>query len=232
MSLNFTGEYWIPGQVSRRIEADHRERYRFAAHYVKSRHVLDVACGVGYGAKMLLEAGASSVHGVDILPELIEHARASYGGERLSFSSGDLCTLTDLGPFDVVTCFETIEHVADHHRALANIHRVLKPGGVLLISSPNRAVTSPCASSLEDKPDNQFHVREFLVLELTAALETHGFKVFPAGVFGQRLRPRMSNPTMARVYRKLFRPDVWGSPVPKPVGSRIPRYFIILARKG
>ena len=52
----FSGERFVPGNSGKRIAADHYERYRFACSYVKKKRVLDIACGSGYAATMLLDA--------------------------------------------------------------------------------------------------------------------------------------------------------------------------------
>ena len=92
--LNFTGEYFVPGKSGERIEADHMARYRFAAGHVRGFSVLDIACGVGYAASVLLEAGATSYLGVDIRPELVQHARDIYGTEEATFEVGDVCQIS------------------------------------------------------------------------------------------------------------------------------------------
>src|SRR5258708_99501 len=112
--MNFTGERWIPGQVDQRIEDDHLERYLFATRYSAGLRVLDIACGAGAGAHVLASrGGAASVDGVDISPEAISHAREHYHSPRITFQVGDIALYSPEQPFDLITCFETIEHVPD-----------------------------------------------------------------------------------------------------------------------
>jgi len=118
----------------------HRARYEFALPLVAGKRVLDVGCGEGYGAALLAER-AREVVGVDYSPAAIEHARAAYRAPNLRFERMDATALEpELGTFDVVTCFEVIEHLADDEALLAGIARVLAPGGSLVLSTPNALV--------------------------------------------------------------------------------------------
>ncbi len=161
-NLNFTGEYFIPGKSGDRIEADHLERYRFACKYAKGKSVLDIACGVGYSGPKFIEAGAVNYDGVDINENLIEYAKNNYSSESINYLVGDICKFSNNKMYDLITCYETIEHVKNYEDAIKNLHSLLKPGGLLLISSPNRTVTSPNALTLNDKPSNEFHTQEFI----------------------------------------------------------------------
>ncbi|HEY7074261.1 MAG TPA: class I SAM-dependent methyltransferase [Solirubrobacteraceae bacterium] len=158
--LESTGERLVPAAShGELVHAEHLARYRLAARLAGERRVLDAACGEGYGCALMAAAGARSVVGVDIDAATIEHAGASYG---LDFRVADVAALPFAdGVFDLVTSFETIEHVRDPERALDELARVLADDGVLLISTPN------VAEYLEDNP---FHVREFLPEEFAQAL--------------------------------------------------------------
>ena len=116
--------------------AEHIARYRWVAPLALDRDVLDAGCGVGFGAHLLGAAGARSVTGVDAFAAAIVEAReqAHHG---LEFTLGDLRELPfDGDRFDLVVCFEAIEHVVEQERVLDEIARVLRPGGVLAISTP------------------------------------------------------------------------------------------------
>lgn len=131
----------------------HLDRYRFAAQRVGAKRVLDCACGTGYGARMLCEmGGAASVIGVDLEPRAVAYARAHHGVAKAEFlcSSGDCLALPDAA-VEVITSFETIEHVPDDAALLEEFYRVLRPNGMLIISTPNQW-------PLADAP---FHVREY-----------------------------------------------------------------------
>jgi SAM-dependent methyltransferase len=104
--------------------------------------VLDAGCGDGWGTAALAEIGATAV-GVDFAPAAIAEARGEHG-DKASFAEADLRDLPfEDGEFDHVVCFETIAQIAEPEQALDELHRVLHPGGLLLISSPNRSAYPP-----------------------------------------------------------------------------------------
>ena len=150
--LTFTGERFLPACAGE-IAYEHWHRYAFARHYVEGRRVLDAACGEGYGTALLGTAAAEAT-GVDIDRDTVAHAQARYGGSRIRFVEGS-CTGLELpdASFDVVVSFETIEHLEalDQPRMLSEFARVLKPDGLLVISSPNKRLYS----------DGRDHVNEF-----------------------------------------------------------------------
>ena len=131
--------------TGRRADA-HTARYALAAEYARPGDVvLDVACGYGYGAAII--AGSSSagrVVGVDLSDQSIAYATDNYGtGDgRVSFRAGDAQDLSFLpdASVDLVASFETIEHIPHPDRLLDEVLRVLKPGGRLVCSVPNRWV--------------------------------------------------------------------------------------------
>ena len=193
MHLKFTGEYFIPEKSPKKIEEDHVERYKFAAQFVNGKTVLDIACGVGYGSGILAEAGALRVDGVDISEDVINYAKCNYQMDNISFLIGDISEYKTNKPYDVITCFETIEHVEHYRTVLSNLYLLLNNYGLLIISSPNRLITSPYAKSIKDKPSNKFHVREFTVAELGSALSDHGFVVDGSVIRGQRQQRYFAN---------------------------------------
>lgn len=148
---------------------EHRSRYRFAEPYVAGQTVLDIACGSGYGGRILRDAGARLVLGVDVSAAGLAEARTQRrDGFVLAQADGLLLPLAD-GSIDVVTSFETVEHVGATMQMLAELRRVLRPGGVLLLSTPNALVTRP----VDGVPANPFHVREFTPGELGEMLAEH-----------------------------------------------------------
>lgn len=225
MDANFTGEFFVPGASPERLNADHLNRYRFATDYASAAaRALDIACGTGYGSAILKDAGAGSVTGVDLSVEALGHAQKHFGREGVTFTTGDI-TEFDAEPFDLITCFETIEHVADAAAALTNLRRLLREGGTLLISSPNRPVTSPMAASINDKPSNEWHVQEFTPAELRELMTVSGFSV-EATVWGQRTAPPiprsiMRRTTVSRQFATRLSPKV------RRVRRGVPRYFVL-----
>ncbi len=105
------------------------------------RSALDVGCGAGLLAEPLARLGAK-VTGIDAAPELIEAARAHASGSRLEidYLMGGVEDLT--ATFDLVTALEVVEHVADPRTFLAALAARLAPGGLLILSTPNRTAWS------------------------------------------------------------------------------------------
>jgi SAM-dependent methyltransferase len=151
----------MPGDL---IEAEHLVRYWWATELAAGRRVLDAACGVGYGTRMLAAGGAREAVGLDIAQDVIDAANGS-APPGVRFVAGDARAMPfDDAEFDLITCFETIEHVADPSAVVAELARVLAPGGILIASSPN-----PDAYV----PGNPHHVREFRSDELRELLGRH-----------------------------------------------------------
>ena len=176
-AMVFTGERFTSAE-SGQIEIEHLHRYFLARYFCRGKDVLDVASGEGYGAALLSQV-ASSVIGVDVADEAVEHATRSYIREGLSFRTGDGRELPVAdASVDVVVSFETIEHLYDHQRFLAEIRRVLRPGGLLILSSPERDIYSPA-----DHGCNPHHIHELSRREFYALMRQH----FPVvRFFGQR----------------------------------------------
>ncbi len=160
----FTGERMIPEGAGTGTFWEHIYRYRFAAGFARGRDVLDVACGEGYGSAALARAGARSLVGVDVDPVACAYARRKYG---IDARPGDAAALPfPAAAFDLVVSFETVEHVPEPARFLDECARVLRPGGALVISTPNVAVYNPD----HDPGHNPFHCAEMTEAEFTAAL--------------------------------------------------------------
>lgn len=165
--MEFTGERYVPA-VRGQVKYEHLHRYALSLELVVGKTVLDLAAGEGYGAAILAQT-AASVTGVDVDPAAVEHARYKYYYPNLNFLVGrcESVPLPDAS-VDVVTSFETIEHHDKHEEMMLEIKRVLKPGGILIISSPNRLTYS-------DEPgySNPFHLKELYYDELRDLLGKH-----------------------------------------------------------
>jgi SAM-dependent methyltransferase len=177
--LTFTGERFVPGEGGARIAYEHYHRYFFAQGLARGKVVLDLGCGEGYGSNLLAEV-SENVTGVDLSPEAIEHARTRYPRANLSFLVGD-CRRTRLPEhqFDLVVSFEMIEHIAEHEELLREVQRLLKPGGVFLVSSPDKEFYSEAEGF-----ENPFHIKELYIREFHALLRKNFAHVV---LFAQRL---------------------------------------------
>jgi SAM-dependent methyltransferase len=168
--MEFTGERVVPGQVDPDLWQEHVSRYEFAWHYtrllIKIRkrgglRILDAGCGAGYGTALLAEHRGNEpgveVVGVDASEEAVAWATEHYQAANARFVRGDATALPDFHEsYDVVVAFEVIEHLADPESFLLEVQRLLRPNGVLLVSTPNRRFYTE-----ERGFHNPFHTREY-----------------------------------------------------------------------
>lgn len=177
--MEFTGERFVPTELGE-LSLEHWHRYAWCRQAVRGLRVLDVACGEGYGSALLAQT-ALSVHGVDISADAVAHARTEYG--HLGNAAFEQASATELpfpdAHFDAVISFETLEHLHEQEQMLAQIRRVLKPGGFFIVSSPNKEVYSDRRNFV-----NEFHVKELYFSELGELLDRHFGAV---RYFGQRM---------------------------------------------
>jgi glycosyltransferase involved in cell wall biosynthesis/SAM-dependent methyltransferase len=165
--LDFTGERYTSG-IHGEIEHEHLHRYLFALQLCTGRDVLDVASGEGYGSALLAQV-ARSVVGVDIDAQSVRFATENYARHNLAFASGAATQIPLANSsVDVVVSFETIEHLAEHAAFLREIKRLLKPDGLLVMSSPDRDVYSEGGQT-----QNPFHIKELNKPEFHKLIETH-----------------------------------------------------------
>ena len=120
---------------------------------------------------MLKLSGAASVHALDIDAEVVARAAKAFTGLGVNFLVDDCEKLDHVEPpFDLITNFENLEHLREPARFLAAASRLLAPGGRLLLSTPDRAVTSPFVAG---RPANPHHHHEWYAEELRGLLEQH-----------------------------------------------------------
>ena len=165
--VEFTGERVIPGQVNADLWSEHLARYAFARRYAGGKKVLDAGCGAGYGTAELAQE-ADHVTGLDLASEALDYARANYPLENVTFTAGSCVALPFLsGSFDLVVAFEVIEHLEDPIAFIAESARVLKPGGLFIVSTPNKRYY---AESRAATGPNLYHQHEFELHEFQTAL--------------------------------------------------------------
>ncbi|MFC4165746.1 methyltransferase domain-containing protein [Teichococcus aestuarii] len=162
--LEWTGER-LTTATSGQVEIEHLHRYFLARSLCRGLDVLDVAAGEGYGSALLAQA-ARSVLGVELSAQAVEHAARAYPAANLRYQQGDARRLPAAdASVDAVVSFETLEHFYEHDQFMAEVRRVLRPGGRLIISSPERDVYSPPGSAA-----NPYHVNELSRPEFEALL--------------------------------------------------------------
>src|ERR1700719_4618502 len=170
VTLKSHAERMVPESSDRFTFWEHVYRYAFACRFAAGNRVLDVACGEGYGAAALRNAGASHVVGVDISEEVCLHARKKYGLDARA-GAAESIPLAD-SSVELVVSFETIEHVPSPATFLDECARILVPGGRLIVSTPNKDVYSR-----PGVPGNQYHCSEMTEEEFLSALGARFHKI-------------------------------------------------------
>ena len=182
--LPLTGERTVPGlAVENYWFRRHEVVYLRCADICAAQDVLEAGCGEGYGADLIASV-ARRVVAVDYDATTVEHVRARY--PRVQVMAGNLAAVPmPDSAVDVVVNFQVIEHLWDQPQFITECLRLLRPGGRLLMSTPNRITFTPGS----DTPVNPFHTRELNAAELRELLEDGGFEVESmSGVFhGPRL---------------------------------------------
>ncbi|MEK7216481.1 MAG: class I SAM-dependent methyltransferase, partial [Chloroflexota bacterium] len=158
--------------------------------------VLDVACGEGFGADLLAKRGAQ-VWAVDLDLSALRRARSRYGRPAVRFMAMDAAHLA-FAPerFDLVISQDTLEHVQDDKRFVGELHRILRPGGHLILMTPAAPVHTT-------RPQNPFHLREYSVESLRELLAAHFQKV---QLFGRRPTPILAQVESAMNRLRRFDP--------------------------
>jgi 2-polyprenyl-3-methyl-5-hydroxy-6-metoxy-1,4-benzoquinol methylase len=165
--LKNTGERIIPEYMkpTNIMLLEHIARYHFSIPYAKGR-VLDIACGVGYGTQLTARAikgSSTEIVGMDVDVDTITYAKGHYYHPLINYRVGDAIDPelpNKIGQFDTIISFETLEHVSNEAQFLGNIFRMLKPGGIVVLSTP--------FGQGRGMPTNQrFHVHQFTEKEFT-----------------------------------------------------------------
>jgi SAM-dependent methyltransferase len=177
-----TGERTLPGIPHENYWfRRHEVAYQHVARLVARQTVLDIGCGEGYGTALLAER-TKTLFGVDYDAATIRHASATY--RDVAFGVANLAGLPVRDrTIDLAVTLQVIEHVWDHGEFLRECYRVLRPGGQLIITTPNRLTFTPG----QTQPMNPFHVREFSATELCNLVQNTGFAIVEqAGIHAGR----------------------------------------------
>lgn len=179
-ALPLTGERTVPGVPEETYWfARHVAAYRWVAALAVEEgatHVVDAGCGEGYGIGLLADSTdphrTRRITGVELDPAVAEHARRRYGADdRVALLEAELGAIPlERGTADLVALLQVIEHLHDVDGALAELVRLTRPGGALVVTTPNRRTFSPGDAA----PANPFHVREFAPDELAVTLAAAG----------------------------------------------------------
>lgn len=236
--MEFTGEQVVPGITKQRLIDEDIARYQFATNYARGLSVLDIASGTGMGTAMLGTV-ATRVVGVDISTESIAYAKEHHQSDNIEYilGSADDSALFSDATFDIIISLETIEHLDALAREayLANLSRWLKVGGTLILSTPNKRVTSP----FRDVPDNEFHVLEFTKEALCKEVGAH-FSV--EQILGQRQIPKLATIPLIRrfihvvsritgQYRTLYTLSGGAEVIHYDANRTEPRIFVLVCKK-
>lgn len=193
-------EHYLDSPSAYVIYLMHIAGYRYAEQYCRGKQVLDLGCGSGYGSAMIAKV-AKSVHAVDVSEEAVAYAKSHYPQENLCFASiepGKRLSCADQS-FDVVLSFQVIEHVLDDSGYLAEVARLLREDGTLLLITPNRAHRLFAGQ----KPWNRWHLREYSISSLSrlASKHFHSIKMLHMG----------ANPTIAEIEIRRYRLLKWAT---------------------
>lgn len=153
------------------LKNEHEDRYRFISDSLHG-NVLDLACGIGYGAEILTKnLKIQSYLGVDISSEAIEYANNTYKNNISSFINDSALTI-DLEEkfFDFIISFETLEHIDEYQKVLKNFSKWLKHDGVLIGSIPETNWEDVCDDTYGK---NHYHVVRFDIDKIKVDLESY-----------------------------------------------------------
>jgi 2-polyprenyl-3-methyl-5-hydroxy-6-metoxy-1,4-benzoquinol methylase len=155
------------------VRPDHLNRYEFACEKLsglQQGQLLDLACGVGYGTKMLADRLGLPVIGADVNESAIFHAKRYFSNTLTEFMLADAEKLEfEESTFDAIVSFETIEHIQFSEFLIGQFYRWLKPGGYFICSTPNQDVMP------FDKDKFHYHVKHYTNNELLKLLKQSGF---------------------------------------------------------
>ncbi len=160
-----------------------KKAYQYATGQAEGKNVLDFGCGSGYGSDLLSEQ-AKSVIGVDVNKDAIAYCSETFKSANLSFElvTPDFKLRFESGSFDLITSFQVIEHIKDTKAYLSELKRVLKPGGILMITTPNRKYRLLPMQ----KPWHPEHLREYSVRQLKKDLKKVFSDIDIMGVYGSK----------------------------------------------
>lgn len=199
-----------------------REHMAFVRRYASGGKVLDVGCSTGLFLHEAQKAGFE-VSGIEFSEASAQFARDQFG---LTITNGDIhAAAVEPESLDVLTMFDVIEHVRDPAGDIVAAHRLIKPGGLFILSTPNidglfPRASQPLAGPLGywPHPEPPWHLYQFSIRTLSAMLEARGFECLGKQDTAIDLRYTFGKPAeLARSYKRLayalaFAPLAWLGP--------------------
>lgn len=167
------------------MEALYRKVEELIESYPKTQcSALDVGCGTGYNTEKIRKK-TSRILGLDVKNLVKNKYKNSFkfvlgDARKMSFAANS---------FDLITCWDVIEHIKEDDQLLKEIYRVLKPGGIVFLSTPNRQRLSNLILSIFKKIEYPYflgtnedigdviHFREYTIVELSMLCQKIGFKI-------------------------------------------------------
>ncbi len=187
MKLLKTGERVIPSEYKSTedylIYLRHVFAYNFASGKVKTTdYGIDIGCGEGYGTDILSDK-VSKIVGLDVDEDTIQHAKKIHENANIDFQKygGKIIPFED-NTFDFAVSFQVIEHIPHDELYISEVYRVLKNGGIFILTTPNKTNRLKPGQ----KPWNKYHIREYYPNELKDILLKHFDSVEILGVFGKK----------------------------------------------
>jgi 2-polyprenyl-3-methyl-5-hydroxy-6-metoxy-1,4-benzoquinol methylase len=194
------------------IRGDHLNRYKFGLKYVKNEGFgLDLFCGNGYGSYIVSKQN-HHILSIDASSDAITFANANYSTDKVYFSNKQWPFQLPPQQFDFCFCLESIEHVNNGAKLLDAIYSALKPGGILILSTPNQDLMPFI------QKEHKFHFRHYTQKESFDLLKQRKMQLIAWGgqnvydIFGDGTH-KLQNPNA------LVTPDVSG------------QFIIMIARK-
>ena len=150
-----------------------QKRYINVLQFIKGKSVLDCACGVGWGSYIMAKAGAKKVVGLDLSSDAINTAKKYYNYETISYLENNIYSFNSDQKFDVITSFETLEHVEDPLKFLNSLAKLCHEDSILFLSTPN----GYCFKNKNELPYNPYHKTEFTKEEINKLLDLSNWLV-------------------------------------------------------
>ncbi len=225
-SLPLTGERTAPGVWHEGYwYARHVAAYRHLAPRCVGQDVLEAGSGEGYGTDVVRRAGARTVLGLDYDAAAVLHARDRYSPN--AFVRANLVQLPlAASSVDVVLSLQVVEHIWTPHDLLAEVARVLRPGGLLAMTTPNRLTFSPGLGRGE-RPTNPFHARELDADELASLVAAHLDVDDVLGVHAGPRLLRLGHDALVRA-QLASPPQRWDPALAAAVRATTPDDFVVV----